>query len=228
MFIGHYAVAPLAAATGKVKLWQAFIAVQFADFIWAILILTGIEKGRVVDGFMEGSALDLHYMPYSHSLLFITFWACIAAGLFWLYNERRNYGGAIIIAILVLSHWFGDVLVHGPDMTVLPGSEKIGMGSWDEVESSLSLEIGSLVCALMIYTRLTVPASGKSFLYAILFCAFLVGLQLYSTFGPVPADINTVAISALVAYSVIALAAYGLECSRDLYYEAVADIHERI
>jgi hypothetical protein len=32
MFIGHYAPAAFGAAGGKIKLWQAFIAVQVLDF----------------------------------------------------------------------------------------------------------------------------------------------------------------------------------------------------
>ena len=69
MFVGHYGVAFAAKPVGKhVPLWVWFIAVQWLDVIWSILVLMGIEKLRIVPGFTEANALDLYYMPYTHSL----------------------------------------------------------------------------------------------------------------------------------------------------------------
>ena len=52
MFVGHYSVA-FACRTerNKIPLWVLFIAVQFLDYIWATLVLLGIEKLRVIKGF---------------------------------------------------------------------------------------------------------------------------------------------------------------------------------
>ncbi len=49
MFVGHYSVA-FAAKTehNKIPLWVLFVAVQFLDYIWATLVLLGIEKLRVI------------------------------------------------------------------------------------------------------------------------------------------------------------------------------------
>ena len=49
MFVGHYNVA-LAAKTehNKIPLWVLFVAVQLLDYIWATLVLLGIEKLRVI------------------------------------------------------------------------------------------------------------------------------------------------------------------------------------
>src|SRR5580704_18735737 len=69
MFVGHYGVAfgakPL---TPIVPLWVYFIAVQWLDVVWSILVLFGVEKLRIVPGFTEANALDLYYMPYTHGL----------------------------------------------------------------------------------------------------------------------------------------------------------------
>jgi hypothetical protein len=45
MFVGHYGVA-FAAKTerNRIPLWVLFIVVQFLDYIWATLVLLGIEK----------------------------------------------------------------------------------------------------------------------------------------------------------------------------------------
>jgi hypothetical protein len=61
MFVGHYGVSFAAKGAGKrVPLWVWFIAVQWLDVIWSVLVLTGVEKLRIVPGFTEPNALDLY------------------------------------------------------------------------------------------------------------------------------------------------------------------------
>ena len=47
MFIGHYGPAVWDTQRGHgtplVTLWQGFLAVQFVDIIWAVLVIVGIE-----------------------------------------------------------------------------------------------------------------------------------------------------------------------------------------
>src|SRR5947209_14045955 len=90
MFVGHYSVA-FAAKTerNKIPLWVLFIAVQFLDYIWATLVLLGIEKLRVIKGFTAGSMLDSYFHPYSHSLIAALAWSVIAA-LMYMSVFRRN------------------------------------------------------------------------------------------------------------------------------------------
>ncbi len=228
MFIGHYAVAPVAAATGKVKLWQAFIAVQLVDFVWAILNLAGVEKTRIVENFTATNHVDLHHMPYSHSLLFTVFWAIVAGALFWVYNGRRNNGGTLIIIMLVISHWVLDVIVHAPDMTFVPGGEKFGFGLWNYLWLTLALEIGLFLGAMWIYTRMTIPARGNALFWTVSFCAFMVVLQLCGIFGGVPASGSYMAVLALAGFGLSTLAAWRYEGTRSLYFEIVEDVYDRI
>ena len=79
MFVGHYSVAFAARSEkNKIPLWVLFIAVQFLDYIWATLVLLGIEKLRVIKGFTAGSMLDSYFHPYSHSLIAAIAWSCVA------------------------------------------------------------------------------------------------------------------------------------------------------
>src|SRR5436190_21782357 len=58
MFVGHYSVAfAVRTEQNKIPLWALFVAVQFLDYIWATLVLLGIEKLRVI--FAVGSAMAL-------------------------------------------------------------------------------------------------------------------------------------------------------------------------
>lgn len=214
MFIGHFALAPVAAATSKIKLWHAMVAVQFVDFIWAFFIMVGIEKVRIAPDFMAASHVDLHFMPYSHSLMFTLGWAVIAALAFKAFVKPCGWKEPIIIGALVLSHWFSDILVHAPDMTLYPGSEKIGFGLWNYLWLSFGLEIGIISAALIYYLLKTKPKSGKSFPIWCLYLGFLILLQASVTFGHPPGSPSLLALSALFGFSIIAFGAAIVERTR--------------
>lgn len=214
MFIGHYIAGPLGAATGHLKLWHAFIATQFVDFIWAALVLLGIEKGRIVEGFTKANPMDFHFMPYSHSLLFTALWAAVAALGFKALTRAKGWRSAGIIALLVMSHWVGDVIVHAPDMTWYPGSEKIGFGLWNYVWLSLSLELGLFFLAAWVYMRATQPRTVGSIKWAAAFAALIAGAQIYSTFGPLPGSLKEVAIAMVLTFILLAFCAARFERTR--------------
>src|SRR6059058_261804 len=110
MFVGHYSIA-FAARTerNKIPLWVLFVAVQFLDYIWATLVLLGVEKLRVIKGFTAGSMLDSYFHPYSHSLIMALIWSVIAALVYkriWGGRPRRYSKSApFVIAVAVFSHW---------------------------------------------------------------------------------------------------------------------------
>ena len=97
MFVGHYGVAfAVKTERNKIPLWVLFVAVQLLDFLWAPFVLLGIEKVRFVPGITATNALDLYYMPYTHSL--------IGAVLYLKRNGAiaRKIGIIIFVAVLVL------------------------------------------------------------------------------------------------------------------------------
>src|SRR5512135_51383 len=94
MFVGHYSVAfATKSEKNKIPLWILFIAVQFLDYLWATLVLLGIEKLRVIKGFTAGSMLDSYFHPYSHSLIAAVIWSVIAALIYkgCCSQHRHNY-----------------------------------------------------------------------------------------------------------------------------------------
>src|SRR5437899_9536684 len=95
MFVGHYSIAFAAKSErNKIPLWVLFIAVQFLDYIWATLVLFGIEKLRVIKGFTAGSMLDSYYHPYSHSLIAAVLWSGVAALAYGTMCSRHPFGSA--------------------------------------------------------------------------------------------------------------------------------------
>src|SRR5438874_569032 len=109
MFVGHYSVAFAAKSErNRIPLWVLFIAVQFLDYIWATLVLLGIEKLRVIKGFTAGSMLDSYFHPYSHSLVTAVIWSVVAAFVYKTVCSRHDchYSKSVplMIGLAVLSH----------------------------------------------------------------------------------------------------------------------------
>jgi len=104
MFVGHYGPSlGLRRASGGVPLWALFLAVQFVDVLWALLVIAGVEKVRITPGFTASSPLDLYYMPYTHSLAASIAWALL---LGWFASFVWSRRGGFAVGACVLSHWF--------------------------------------------------------------------------------------------------------------------------
>ncbi len=59
MFVGHYGPAfALKPVYKAIPLRVLFIAVQWLDVGWSLVVLAGIEKFRIVPGFTQASGLD--------------------------------------------------------------------------------------------------------------------------------------------------------------------------
>src|SRR5438876_5246259 len=139
MFVGHYSVA-FACRTerNKIPLWVLFVAVQFLDYIWATLVLLGIEKLRVIKGFTEGSMLDSYFHPYSHSLITAILWSALAALVYKAVCSRHPFDSAqgrlshynkcapLIIGLAVFSHCLLDLVAHPPDLPIYYNASQVG------------------------------------------------------------------------------------------------------
>jgi len=212
MFIGHYGVSlaskPL---RPSVPLWVWFIAVQWMDVVWSILVLFGIEKLRIVPGFTQANALDLYYMPYSHSLpgsiaLSLLFGAIVA--MFVSENRSTTF---LLVAAASFSHWVFDLIVHLPDLPLYDDTAKVGFGLWRVVALSFSLELSLLGVGAWLYARgATFKGASSQYLYWG-FVVVLAVLQVIVNFGPPPPSGEMMAILALVFYIALSLLAAWIE-----------------
>jgi hypothetical protein len=151
MFIGHYGVAfAVKRAEKQIPLWHLFIAVQFVDVVWAILILLGVEKARITDAYRGSLPLDLQYMPYTHSLAAAILWSLLAYAVYRLVGSHR---ASLLIAVAVLSHWILDLVVHRPDLPLYDNTHKMGFALWNYPLPALGLETALYFGALWWYLR---------------------------------------------------------------------------
>ncbi|MBW2587993.1 MAG: hypothetical protein JRD92_13765, partial [Deltaproteobacteria bacterium] len=128
MFVGHYGPGFALRRTGGVPLWVLFLAVQFVDVLLASLIIAGVEKVRITEGFTASSPLDLYYVPYTHSLTASIGWALI---LGWLGSLAWGRRGGVVIGLCVLSHWVLDLPVHVANLPLWGNEYIVGLGLWN-------------------------------------------------------------------------------------------------
>jgi hypothetical protein len=191
----------------RVPLWALVLAAQAVDVVWAVLVLLGIERLRV-DPSLPSNPLDLYEMPYTHSLVGALVWSALAYVVVrqWLGSRRA----ALATAAVVLSHWFLDLLVHRPDLTLWGAPPKLGLSLWDHPALSLSAELGLLVGSALLYVRVqSVPTAGRRAV-AVLVGA-LVLVQLATALSPPQLGPTGVALSALGIFFTTAWGAYRVE-----------------
>src|SRR5438046_8316893 len=188
MFVGHYSVAfAVRTEQNKIPLWVLFVAVQFLDYIWATLVLLGIEKLRVIKGFTAGSMLDSYYHPYSHSLIAAVLWSSMAAigykSLCSLLRYPCRKLAALIVGVAVFSHWILDLIAHPRDLPIYDNTWKVGFGLWNYRAPEFALEIALLAGGIILYlTRNLMPASRK--VAGIIFGVGLTIIQIGDTYVP--------------------------------------------
>jgi len=198
MFIGHFAPAMIAARHKDApSLPVLFIGAQLVDWAFFGLLLTGAEKMRVTPGISAMNPMDLYHMPYTHSLLGSAIFALAFGAL--IFAATRNRTGALIAAAVVLSHWFLDLLVHVPDLTLAGSPPKLGLGLWNHPSIEMPLELALTFGSLWLYAKIAKP---KALPLASL-AGVLLLLQAVNWFGPVEPEVTA-------GTSLLAFFAFGL------------------
>jgi hypothetical protein len=197
MFIGHYSAALIAATSRDApKLGTLFAAAQIVDIGFFTFVLAGVESMRIAPGTTVMNPMDLYHMPYTHSLIGTLFWAAGFTLIIRLFGARWRSG--IIGGMVVITHWFLDLIVHAPDLTLAGAPPKLGLGLWNYPMIEMPLEIGLMAGALWLYLRANPPVD-KSFAVPALIL-FFAAVQSVNWFAPPRIMDASVPISGLLAY----------------------------
>jgi hypothetical protein len=214
MFIGHFGLAFAARrTTPQLSLGTTFLAAQFLDLVWPTLLLLGLESVRIQPGATAVTPLVFAHYPYSHSLLLAIAWGIGVAAVYG--GVRRSMRGAIVVGLLVLSHWLLDALVHESDLPLAPGvSTLVGLGLWNSRAGTLLAEVPMFVIGVWLYARGTraldrVGAFG--FIALVLFLALVYVLNLA---GPPPPDVTAIAWVGQAQWLLVACA-YWVDAHRE-------------
>jgi hypothetical protein len=194
VFIGHFGVGFAATrVVPRVSLGLLFLAAQFIDLLWPTLLLLGVERVAIAPGITIVTPLDFQHYPVSHSLLGVGGWAVLVGGAY-LVVDRRAIREAVLLALLVVSHWLLDLIVHRPDLPVtFTGDARLGLGLWNSMAATLLVEGAIFIAGVWLYTRATRArgAVGRWALWGLV--AFLLVVYAANLLGDPPPSTTAIA-----------------------------------
>jgi len=162
--------------------------------VWPVLLLAGIEQVRIDPGNTAFTPLDFVHYPWTHSLAAALGWSV----LFGLACVRAGRRAALILGLLVFSHWVLDFVTHRPDLPLWPGSEAMaGLGLWNSVPATIAIEGAMFAIGVWIYAR---SAPSRDRIGTLAFwglVVFLVVLYAANIFGPSPPSVTAIAIAGI-------------------------------
>jgi membrane-bound metal-dependent hydrolase YbcI (DUF457 family) len=155
MILGHYGVAFAAKRLSpRASLGIFTLAAQLLDELWPIFLLIDAEHVRISPGLMPANQLDFIDYPISHSLVTAVAWGILLGAAY--YMMRRDRRTAVVIGVLVVSHWILDFPMHRPDLPLSPWSSvKVGLGAWRSIPLTIALELVVFIPGLVSYVRAT-------------------------------------------------------------------------
>ena len=208
MFIGHFAVGFAAKrAVPRVSLAALLFAALFADILWPVLVLLGIETVRIAPGATRFTPLEFDSYPWSHSLLLLIGWGGLLGVAYrGIFGGRRSF---VVLAALVVSHWVLDWITHAPDLPLYPGGTKYGLSLWNSVPGTMVVELLLFGAGLFLYARTTEPTDnigrwGLISLAAILLLIYIAD----SLSGSPPPSVTAICVVALAASALFPLWAW--------------------
>ena len=167
MTAGHFGLAAgVKAGAPRLPLWALMVATYLLDIVFIILLAAGgIENFAPIDPAHPSYGAVIIHAYYTHSLvgaLLISAIAGLIARRFW---GQRN---GLVIGAVVFSHWVLDLLVHRPDLPILPNNlgnlPLLGFGLWQVPVVSFLVELVLVLGGAYFYyrsaSRLPTPAGA--------------------------------------------------------------------
>ena len=187
MVIGHFGLAFAAKrAAPRLSLGTAFLAAQWVDLAWPTFLLAGWETVRIQPGATAVTPLVFEHYPFTHSLLAAIAWGLLLAAAHAL--VRRDGRSAMVVALLVASHWLLDAIVHVPDLPLAPGGDaRVGLGLWNSMPATLAIELPLFALGAWLYARAAWARMDKVGRWAFgSLVAFLLAIHASNLLGPPP------------------------------------------
>lgn len=199
MVVGHYGVALAAKrAAPRVSLGVLILAAQLVDLVWPVLLLVGVERVSITPGDNPYLQLSFDYYPWTHSLLMGVVWGVVLGVVYG--ALRKDWSGAMIVGLVVPSHWVLDWVTHLPDLPLYPGGPRVGLGLWRSPSATMAVEALVFLVGLAIYARTTraVDRTGRWAFWTLV--ALMAVVYVGNTVTPPPPDVNALAWSALAGW----------------------------
>lgn len=216
MFIGHFGLGFGAKkAASSVSLGTFFIAAQFLDLLWPVLLLLNVEHAVIKPGTGHSQPIDFTDYPISHSLVMVIGWSLLFAFIYWLF--KKNIKAALVLGLCVISHWLLDLIVHLPDLPLYPGnnSPRFGFELWNSFGGTLFVEGGIFITGLILYIRSTSAKNKQGSIGLWILVVLLLASHAANLFSPPPPSMNAVAWAGNLQWLFVILA-YWVDHNRSL------------
>lgn len=210
MFAGHIGVALAAARVEpRVNVGVFAAAALMLDFLLWLFILLGWESLVIPADFPRTHQPEFVF-PYSHGLFASLLWSGLAAGLVLLLSRRRvgekSARAALLVAVVVFSHWLLDALVHRPEMPITgAASQQVGLSLWNNMPVALGVEAALVLVGVLLFfpgCGLSRPKKVTLLVLSLLVLAFtIIGM----TVAPSPPSAIAMAASSLVTIVLVCM-----------------------
>jgi hypothetical protein len=166
MTAGHFGFAAIIKSQEpEVPLWALMLSTYLIDIIFIILVAAGVESFAPMDPVHPAYGMTIIYAYYSHSLVGAALVALIAG---WIASRAWGRRPGIVIRATVFSHWILDLIVHRPDLPILPGNlgnlPLLGFGLWQLPAVSAAVELALALGGAYLYyqsARKAPASTGK-------------------------------------------------------------------
>lgn len=164
MITGHFGfAAAVKSREPQTPLWALMFASVWLDIIFVPLFLAGIETLTKAPDAQTGYGGAIIHADYTHSLVGAVL---LSALLGWLAKLLWGTRSGVVIALVSFSHWVLDLIVHRPDLPILPGNllglPKLGLGLWRFPTTSAALEFLILAGGAWLYWSAALRATRNA------------------------------------------------------------------
>ncbi len=161
MIAGHFGFAAIVKSREQsAPLWALMLATVWLDVIFLPLFLVHLETLQTIHAGYGGSIIHANY---THSLVGMLALSSILGVMFLPRLGRRV---ALVIALVSASHWVLDLVVHRPDLPLLPGNlghlPLLGAGLWNDPRLAAMVELLLVVTGAALYWRAAREVSLKA------------------------------------------------------------------
>ncbi|TSE13747.1 permease [Mesorhizobium intechi] len=165
MIAGHFGLAAaVKARRPSVPFYGLMLATAWLDIVFVPLLLTGAEGlVKAPDAQAAGYGAAFIHAWYTHSLLGAIVLSTIFGAFF---APRYGRTAAVVVGAVAFSHWLLDLIVHRPDLPLLPANALdlplLGFGLWRYPTVSAGLELLIVVAGFALYWQGAVAANRRA------------------------------------------------------------------
>jgi hypothetical protein len=161
MVAGHFGFAAMVKSREKsAPLWALMLATVWLDILFVPLVLAHLETMQTLH---KGYGGLLIHADYTHSIVGMLALSAILGAMFLPTQGKRV---AVVIALVSASHWVLDLIVHRPDMPVLPGNlgnlPDFGFGLWNHPPAAACAELILVIAGAAMYWRTSMEVAAKA------------------------------------------------------------------